>query len=67
MNMKTSELPEDSQELRPKHVKVITNKNIVQQVDVKYKHKHIYLCIYVCVYIYICTHTHTHTYVYTIM
>jgi len=48
MNMNTSVLPEDSQELRPKHVKVITNKNIVQLVGIKY-----------FIYIYIYTHTIT--------
>jgi hypothetical protein len=34
--MQTYELPEDGQELRLKHVGVIINKNIVQQVGIKF-------------------------------
>jgi hypothetical protein len=45
--------PENSQELRLKHVRVITNKNIGQKIGIKYH-------IYIYIYIYIHTHTHTH-------
>jgi hypothetical protein len=35
-NQKTWLFPEDRQELRPKHVAALFNKNIVQQVGIKY-------------------------------
>jgi len=34
--LQTYELPEDGQELKPKHARAIFNKNNVQQVAIKY-------------------------------